>query len=244
MGLGGLRVQEALAGYTRGSFAPKSPWAVPEYVASEPTGVDGFGRYCGLGCYGLGQTEDCHSYEDVEAGIRAGVKAGLASVGSFEIFGETVSAAPFAEPIADFILQKVVDLSRAGADVQGRMRDLVTDAIADATGIPKVLVSIGVNELTSKLVNIRPICQPKQEPQVVATVAKVPMMEVVAVAQPQMKPLRTGLTLTAPTETPYSRHLLAAARMKEAAEREAAAKKGVSPVLIGAAALAALMLLR
>jgi len=41
--LAGLRVHEALAGYTRGSFAPKSPWAVPGYVASEPTGVDGYG---------------------------------------------------------------------------------------------------------------------------------------------------------------------------------------------------------
>lgn len=29
-------------GYTRGSFAPKSPWNVPKYVADEPTGVDGF----------------------------------------------------------------------------------------------------------------------------------------------------------------------------------------------------------
>lgn len=262
--LGNSGVREALAGYTRGSFAAKSPWNVPKYVATEPTGVDGFGAF--------GQTEDCLPRAEVEALIKAGVKAGLDQVGSFSVFGQQISAAPLAGPISSFIMQRVVSLSQKGTDVQGAMRGLVTDAIASATGLPSSLISVGANELTSALVNVPRICAAPTAPAGLTLEQRLgncrqakalmndpdPMLKTMAERQwdvnncgeimpdpIQLSPEEfRALQQRATQRTTTIARLTQPITALRAIPPSAPAAKGAVPIMLGAAAIAALFLLK
>jgi len=106
--LGSFGVRAALAGYTRGVFAPKSPWNVPKYVAAEPTGVDGFR---GFGRFrGFGQAAACVPAEQLAAELMKTVEQVLATVQLPSWAAEKLSA-----PTAQALWIRVPEANRLAA---------------------------------------------------------------------------------------------------------------------------------
>jgi hypothetical protein len=236
MGFGGV--------YSRGSFTPKSPWATPAYIASEPTGVHGFGSDAGAGCT---------PFEQVRGAIEKGLREGVSTIGSkipapFDALVDSNVA-----KIAQYATKRLQALSANVAAKQGSLVDLLETAINGAldelglfggavksSGAVPVLLQYG----SKYLVNIAQICLPV-DPNAWVKDAYASAHEAAKQAmRDQAKVL--SVTNVAMTQEDAVKALLAPGTQTALAQPQAmpAASGGISPVMIGAAALAALMLLK
>lgn len=269
-GLGGLRVQEALGNFTRGSFASKSPWNVLGYVAKEPTGVDGFGRYLGFG-----QDADCVPFESIQGWIKTKADAlvkGLPATG-ISIFdnGKTMLTAP----IATLLTKLIREAAEKGQNIESYVQKGIYSAlkgaicsIPGACGIAGVgginldgVLNVVVPYIQNELFDIPNVCPPTPSaPGTTDPCLTVPLLPVEqqafarkawgcngVVSRPDI-----NITGTLPQKTAgpsaYSKLLLSSVSMKPGvpvtAPAVAPAAGGNTAMLVGAAALAALLLLR
>jgi len=263
--LAGLRVREALAGYTHGSFDAKSPWAVPSYVARQPTGVDGFGRY-GFGA------DDCTPYATVKTQIKAALDDAINNVSMNDFVKNMVKNA--ADDLAGTITSKLQAAATQAQSLEVAVDKAATEAIKAVIGnIPGVsdvlnpFVSTTVTYLRERLVKISSICpaekaticgQPREvtramglQDAFVDNLCKAAAGDPTAFASKVLQMQQQGLLHLDPSQSAYTQQLLSTATMKTmktpttaAAVVPTALPAKSNAALLGIAALAALMLLK
>jgi hypothetical protein len=267
-------VQEALAGYTRGSFAPKSPWATPAYyILDEPTGVDGFGAF--------GQdAAGCVPYETVKGKVAAALKSFLDAKLSG---GVRMAAMMFESTAASKAAQLVKQASDQGTNIEQNLENLAYKMINVALGaiggeardfVPPEALKQFVSFLRKEGFDFPSVCAPSaaavavpdsvkqacggnpacidiykraQAGQITIGQAMREIEAWVATQAPAAPPVtmttvqKVAMTPKQMVEVMLRPSVQAAIKAQQAA---AAKPTGVSPVVLGAAALAALMLLR
>jgi hypothetical protein len=246
--LAGLRVQPALAGYTRGSFAPRSPWAVPGYVAKQPTGVDGVG---------LGQDADCAPFDAVKNAIAKGLSEAASEIGAGQDMFRRGLIESELPKLAGEITERLQALARTASGAQARLSDLLAQAVGDVVGgvpvigsVLKSFSSVIISYGSKYILDIAQICEPttaalpaptgwkEYEPVTVTAAEFRAMQQQVARQAAGLGPISAvAQALTAPKA-------LRLIKPPAPPAPEAAPGKIPTPVIIGAAALAALMLLK
>jgi len=244
-----------LSGYTRGSFTPKSPWATPNYIAA-PDGVDGFGAF--------GASSDCVSFEALEARVLSALQSVAAQIGLSGLFDDVSDfvedgakaaggalAKELLPALAKLIAEKIRDASAKIQDLTGSLDGLLISVVGDAveaTGEPlstfaKPAIPALVKVLREQLFDIVAVCQPStwSPPEVLQPVG--------ILSASQMSELRRRMDRVAATRgTGLSRTFAPIVPLRlinpVRAGGSAAGGGGISPIMIGAAALAALMLFK
>lgn len=140
------------ADYTRGSFTAKSPWNVPAYVASQPTGLNGFGATDAQGA--------CESYAVVKTWIRKNVVDPAFAELPAKV---TTVIGGLADPLATALTDEVKTASGSSQGIQSRVDEIAKNALkavmpSDPLGVLNFVIDLGVPALRKYLVNVSRIC--------------------------------------------------------------------------------------
>jgi hypothetical protein len=258
----GIFTQDSQQGLSRGVFMPDPPWAVPRYIASTPEGVSGLG---GLGAFG--QTPTCGIPQLVDKVISAfptlsfslsGAAATTAKIVGLPTSFSIGPAPEIIKPIVYALIgtagQNLANLANQGASyIAGRLAANVsgpiTQKILSSTTIPEAAKSIAASTI-KKLVNDTLKSKLYSIGKMIADCAGVPSLVVAEnlllakTTLPVLQPQSNQLLIAKTPKDLLSPEAISWALTSKATAPAPAPTKSNLPLILGAAAIAALVLTR